>query len=345
VVARLGIDATSIAPNGKGISRVQLGTVTALRELGRHDLVVFARPDAPVADAVRVTTNPALAWEQRGLARASREHGLDAMLTWTERLPLAGGGRYLVWLFEPPTHRIRQNRAVGAGPYQRASDLITLALWRRSLRRAELVLTGSDATARALPPVGTPVRTLYPGLDPAFTPAAEERGGGPPYVLHLGSRDPRDDTPNALAAFALARERLPEGTVLRVPGGVDGPPAPGVEYLGRVSDSELVDLYRGAAVYLDTSLYEGFGYQVLEAMACATPVVATAVTSIPELAEGVALLCPPGSPEALADELVRVMTDAGLAADLRQRGLARARQFTWRRTAESLADAVDEVTS
>lgn len=343
-MARLGIDATSIAPDGKGISRVQLGTVTALRELDRHELVVFARPGAPVSDVVEVTTRPTLAWEQVGLARVSRTHRLDAMLTWTERLPLVGGGRYLVWLFEPPTHRIRQNRIARAGAYQVASDLVTRALWQRSLHRAELILTGSDATARSLPGVGTPVRTLYPGLDPRFAPAGEAPpAGAPPYVLHLGSRDPRDDTPTALAAFALARDRLPDGTRFRVAGGVDGPPAEAVDYLGRVTDHELVGLYRGAAAYLDTSLYEGFGYQVLEAMACGTPIVATAVTSIPELAEDAALLCPPGSPGALADALVRVSTDADVAADLRRRGLARARAFTWQRTAQALAEAVDEV--
>lgn len=342
-MTRLGIDATSIAPDGKGISRVQLGTVAALRDLGRHELVVFTRPEAPVSDAVHVLSRPALAWEQRGLPRASSDHRLDAMLTWTERLPLVGGGRYLVWLFEPPTHRIRQNRIAGAGAYQAASDLVTLALWRRSLRRAELVLTGSDATARALPRLGTPVRTLYPGLDPRFSPAASPPADSPPYVVHLGSRDPRDDTATALTAFELARSRLPTGIRLRVAGGIDGPPAASVEYLGRVSDTELVALYRGALAYVDTSLYEGFGYQVLEAMACATPVVATAVTSIPELAEGAALLCPPGSPGEVADALVRVATDADLAADLRRRGLARAGQFTWQRTAEALADAVDEV--
>lgn len=344
-MVRLGIDATSIAPHGKGISRVQLGTVTALRELGRHELVVFARPGAPVADTVQVTAKPALAWEQRGLPHASRAHRLDAMLTWTERLPLAGGGRYLVWLFEPPTHRIRQNRIARAGAYQTASDLITLALWRRSLRRAELVFTGSDATAHSLPRLGTPVRTLYPGLDPRFAPAAGPPAEHSPYVLHLGSSDPRDDTATALAAFGLARDRLPKGARLLVAGGIGGPPSPDVEYLGRVSDAELVELYRGAAAYLDSSLYEGFGYQVLEAMACGAPVVATAVTSIPELAEGAALLCPPSAPAALGDALVRVTTDAELAADLRERGLARARQFTWKRTAELLADAVDEVAS
>ena len=357
---RLGIDATSVAPEGKGISRVQRRTVEALAALGRHELVVFARHPGELPGAVAVSQRLALDWEQRGLRRAVREHGLDAMLTWTERLPLGAGGRYLVWLFEPPTHRIRQNRLARAGPYQRASDLVTLALWKRSLRRAALVLTGSQATADAIP---VPARPLYPGLDREFTPAAEppvrqsgpgEGGRGirevPPaeqargrYVFHIASADPRDDHATALAAFARARESVREEPRLLVAGGIRGPSGPGVEYLGRVSDEELVRLYRGAAAYLDTSLYEGFGFQVLEAMGCGAPVVATNVTSIPEIVGDAGLLGPAGAPVALGDLLARVLGDAELAETLRRRALERARGFTWERTARELADAVDGV--
>jgi glycosyltransferase involved in cell wall biosynthesis len=334
-MARLGIDATSVAPHGKGISRVQRRTVEALHALGRHELVVFARSPDELPGSVPVTLRPALAWEQIGLSRAVRRHGLDAMLTWTERLPLAGGGRFIVWLFEPPTHRIRQNRLAGAGAYQQASDLATLALWKRGLRRAALVLTGSRATAEA---IGMPARVLYPGRDPEFSPGPGRDGS---YVLHIGSNDPRDDTSTALDAFALAR--LPDPFRLLVAGGYRGSARERVVYLGRVSDGELVALYRGASAYLDTSLYEGFGFQVLEAMACGTPVVATRVTSIPEIVGDAGLLCPPGDADALAGALGRVLGEPALADRLRAGGLARAGEFSWDQTAAALDEAVEEV--
>lgn len=339
-MARLGIDATSVVPEGKGIARVQRRTVEALAALGRHELVVFARHPEELSRAVRVADCPALRWEQLGLPRAFREHRLEALLTWTERLPVRGGGHYVVWLFEPPTHRIRQNRLAGAGAYQRASDVVTRALWKRSIRRAALVLTGSNATRDEIRDVAPRARTLYPGLDAAFSPGPG--GGQSRYVLHIASSDPRDDTETALAAFAEARRRLGSDVGLLVAGGrqVEGE---GVVSLGRVSDAELVELYRGAAAYLDCSLYEGFGYQVLEAMACGAPVVATRVTSIPEIVGEAGLLCEPRSPRDLADALVRVLADEALAADLRRRGGERAAQFSWERTARDLADAVDEV--
>jgi glycosyltransferase involved in cell wall biosynthesis len=335
---RLGVDATSVAPDGKGIARVQRGTVEALARLGRHELVVFARhPEELSVPAVRVAPRLTLAWEQRGLARAVREHRLDVMLTWTERLPVVGGGRYAVWLFEPPTHRIAHNRAVGAPAWQRGSDLVTQALWRRSLRRAALVLTGSQATADAIP---VPALPLYPGLDPGFGPAPglsdvdvplQRRGDGE-YVLAILTNDPRDDPETVLAAARTA------GLPLRVAGGWRGPAQDGVEYLGRVSDDELLALYQGAAAYLDGSLYEGFGFQVLEAMACGTPVAATAVTSIPEITAGAAALAPPRSPGRLAEALLQVLAEPD---EWRARGLARAAEFTWERTARELSDALE----
>jgi glycosyltransferase involved in cell wall biosynthesis len=330
-VARLGVDATSVAPDGKGIARVQRHTVEALGRDGRHELVVFARhPGELVAPSHEVTWRPALAWEQLGLPRAYRRHRLDALLTWSERLPLRGGGRYLVWLFEPPTHRIETNRASGAGAYQGAADLVTAVLWRRSLRRAAVVFTGSDATRQALE---VRARTLYPGLDPRFSPGNNTPVQGR-YVFHIASGDPREDTAGALRAFADV------DVPVRVAGGWIGPPQRSVEYLGRVSDDELVDLYRGAAVYVDTSRYEGFGYQVLEAMACGTPVVATGGTSIPEIVGDAGIVCAPAE---LAGELRRLLDDEELAADMRRRGVERAAQFTWERVATTIADAVDEL--
>jgi glycosyltransferase involved in cell wall biosynthesis len=318
-VPRLGIDATSDVPGGKGIARVQRHTVEALRSLGRHELVVFSR-------ALR----PSIVREQ-AVPLAYRRQRLDAFLTWSERLPILGGGRYLVWLFEPPTHRIAANRATGAGAYQHGSDLVTRALWRRSLRRAAVVFTGSDATREAL---DVEARTLYPGLDPRFTPG--DRGGQPqtPYVLYIGSRDPREDTDAALRAFAQVDVEV------RVPGGWIGPAKERVHYLGRVSDDELVELYRGAAAYVDTSRYEGFGFQVLEAMACGAPVVATGGTSIPEIVGDAGIVCAPGD---LAEQLQRVLGDEALADDLRAKGLARASQFSWDGVARSIAEAVEEV--
>jgi glycosyltransferase involved in cell wall biosynthesis len=336
---RLAVDATAVEPAAKGIGRVAKGVTEALAAAGA-DVTALVRPGvALAAPSAAVRARPALYWEQVGLARAVRR--FDAVLTFTERLPVAPGGRFVVWLYELPARRIEQNR--GAGAYQRGSDAVTRVLWSRSLRRAWRVLAGSEATAHelraALP--GLDVRVVYPGLDPRFSPGS--RHGGERYVLHLGSTDPRDNTETVLRAFALARARLREPARLLVAGGASGPVAQAVEFRGRVSDDELVGLYRGAAVYIDATLYEGFGYQPLEAMACGAPVVASSsTTSTPEVVGDAAVLADPRDAAALADALVRVLEEPGLADVLCRRGVERAAQFTWRRTVDALLDAIGD---
>jgi len=147
-----------------------------------------------------------------------------------------------------------------------------------------------------------------------------------------------------LDAFA----RLETGAELLVGGGLGALEArlraragERVSFLGRVSDEELVRLYRGAAAYVDATLYEGFGYQVLEAMACGAPVVGSALTSIPEVVGDAGLLCDPRDPAAIAAALRRVLEEPGLAEGMRERGFAQAARFTWERTAEAFVGVID----
>jgi glycosyltransferase involved in cell wall biosynthesis len=102
-----------------------------------------------------------------------------------------------------------------------------------------------------------------------------------------------------------------------------------VRFLGYMPEETLAVMYRLAAVFVFPSLYEGFGLPPLEAMASGTPVVTSNVSSLPEVAGDAAVLVDPYDPEAIADGIYRVLTDEGLRHDLRQKGLNRARQFSW----------------
>ncbi|HEY8028037.1 MAG TPA: glycosyltransferase family 1 protein [Gaiellaceae bacterium] len=332
-MARIGFDGLMISPNGKGHARSERHAAEALAARGEHEVVVFVRErvDVEGAETVRVGERLTIDWELRGMARAASRHGLDAFVSLSERLPLAGGPPVVVWLFESPLHRIRANRVSGAPLRHRASDAVTAALWRRSLRRAAHVAFGSRATrdevTADVPLASTSV--VLPGLSPGFSPGpATDRGT---YAFHLGSSDPRDNTAVAVEACLRA------GVRLLVAGGWSGD---GAEALGRVTDDELVDLYRAATVFVDPTRYEGFGYGVLEAMACGTPVVASRVTSIPEVVGEAGLLCDPDSAEEFAAAIGQVVEDAALRVRLRDAGLARAGVFTWAETAAGLSDAI-----
>ena len=104
---------------------------------------------------------------------------------------------------------------------------------------------------------------------------------------------------------------------------------------GYIPQDDLPAVYSRATAFIYPSLYEGFGLPVLEAMACGTPVITSNVSSMPEVAGDAGMLVPPQDVEALAGAIQRLLGDAELRQDLSRRGMARAREFTWRRAAEA----------
>jgi glycosyltransferase involved in cell wall biosynthesis len=116
-----------------------------------------------------------------------------------------------------------------------------------------------------------------------------------------------------------------------------------VRFFGFVADQTLAILYRLAGVFVFPSLYEGFGLPPLEAMASGTPVVTSNVSSLPEVVGDAALLIDPYEPEAIAHAMRRVLTEPALRDDLRAKGLARAREFSWDRSVRRVREIYDEV--
>ena len=270
----------------------------------------------------RVTMRPTLAWEQVGLARAARE--VDVLLTWTERLPVVGSGRFVVWLFEPPTHRVEQNRRVGARAWQRGSDAVTSALWKRSLRRARVVLTGSQATADAIAEVA-PARPLYPGSTRASSRAARRTDSRAPRRLRRSSgrlrhgrrRGTRGGTRARPGRGRLAaRPRVGRRARARATG---GPVCSSTRASTRASATRCSRRWRAGRPSSRRTRRRS-------RRSSATPgCSARRATSTRS----------PRRSGVLRDE-------EGLAAELTWRGLARAAEFTWERTARELAAAVEE---
>jgi glycosyltransferase involved in cell wall biosynthesis len=174
---------------------------------------------------------------------------------------------------------------------------------------------------------------------------------GAPYVLSMGNTKAHKDLPTLLRAFATVVPPHPElrlilagldrpGYAREVLG--DDPAADRVAFTGPLDDGALRALYAGAAVFAFPSRFEGFGLPPLEAMALGAPVVCTTAASLPEVVGDAALLFDPGDAATLAGLLSRVLDDADLAADLRARGLVRARRLTWDATAERTIEVYRE---
>jgi glycosyltransferase involved in cell wall biosynthesis len=113
--------------------------------------------------------------------------------------------------------------------------------------------------------------------------------------------------------------------------------------VGFVATADLPLLFGAADVFAFPSLYEGFGLPPLEAMASGTPVVTSNVSSLPEVAGDAAILVDPYIPQAIADGIYQVLTDESLRRSLRQKGLARAAQFSWEQSVQRVRAIYGEV--
>jgi glycosyltransferase involved in cell wall biosynthesis len=224
----------------------------------------------------------------------------------------------------------------------------------RTVRRAHTVLavseyTKSDVIRRyRLPPERVVV--AYPAPDPMFGPLADETrlavvrqryNAGQQFMLFVGALKPNKNVKTLVEAYVRLRRSggVQHRLVLVGPAGIleydifaparDAGLATDLVATGYVPDEDLVALYNAADLFVQPSLFEGFGLPSLEAMACGTPVITSNTSAIPEVVGDAAVLVDPLDVEALAGAMARVLTDAELRRDLSARGLQRAALFNW----------------
>jgi glycosyltransferase involved in cell wall biosynthesis len=224
-------------------------------------------------------------------------------------------------------------------------------------READLVVVPSQATLDDCLAAGIErerLRLVPWGVDLVrATPDDVERtrrrlGLDRPYVLWIGTLEPRKNLRNLLAAFAKVETDAvlvlagPEGWKEDVRGLIE-PMRERVVTLGYLPHEQLPPLYAGAAVFCYPSIREGFGLPILEAMSQGTAVVTAAGSSTAEVGGEAALLVDPHRPDDIAQALTRVLDDRALAVSLAEAGLRRASTYTWERCARSLADVYREL--
>lgn len=248
-------------------------------------------------------------------------------------------------------------------------DIVFDNLARRGLRRFRSVIASSKSTCqelvRYLDYPSERLHVVYLGVDhDLFQPSSvaddfharyhldpEAR-----YLLYVGSEDRRKNLHRLIKAFASLASSFPEVQLLKVGAArftrerdklsrsikecaLEGR----VRFLDQVPDNDLVAFYNLAEAFVFPSLYEGFGLPVLEAMACGTPVIVSKAASLPEVAGDAAILVDPYDEINIAGAILRVLSDSEQAKALGQKGLQRARMFTWERTARQVIDIYSRV--
>ncbi|HLF28108.1 MAG TPA: glycosyltransferase family 1 protein [Anaerolineae bacterium] len=237
----------------------------------------------------------------------------------------------------------------------------------RIARQASAIITVSHSARQDIlqvlhaPP--EKVHVVYEAAAPEFhviqdTPELDrvqrKYGLHDPFILCVGTIQPRKNLGRLVEAFAqVRRQGRREQLVLAGQFGwkyagllqqiEELGVSDAVRLTGYVPDADLPALYNLARVVAFPSLYEGFGLPVIEGMACGVPVITSNRSSMAELGSGAALLVDSMQPEALADGLSRLLSDATLRAELREAGLARAAEFSWARAAEETAKVYERV--
>ena len=229
----------------------------------------------------------------------------------------------------------------------------------RSLSRADVVIAVSNNTARDLEDLfGVPpsmIEVVPHGVSSRFRPLDSEDLAiaraklklPERFILFVGTIEPRKNLGTLLEAWAMLSDR-PDLVIV----GAWGWRYERIkEQLGRLGDrvhhvegidpAELPAVYNLARVLAHPAWYEGFGFPPLEAMACGTPVVVSDRSSLPELVGDAGLVAAADDPEAWRGALEKVISDADLAASLKRRGILRAAQFSWPRSAGLTWRAVD----
>lgn len=363
---RIGIDFTAAAGQRAGIGRFTRELVKAILEIDRENHYVLIKAsdgqaDLPPYENLSIYTLPfshrmaTVLWHRLGVplpldlltGQFDVYHATDFVLP-----PLRRGKTLLT------IHDLSFLTHLECAHPKVARYLARVV--PRSLRRATLVHANSENTRRDLIELlgiaPERIEVVYEGVTTGFTRVTDEVHLNRvrskyrlerPFILSVGTLEPRKNHARLVQAHSLLKERgLPHDLliaggkgwlyddVLTLPAKLGL--ADSVRFLSYVPDDDLPALISLADAFAYPSIYEGFGLPPLEAMACGTPVVASNVSSLPEVLGNAALLVDPKDAPSLAEALYRAVTDETLRYEMAEKGLQQAAKFTWRAVAENI---------
>jgi glycosyltransferase involved in cell wall biosynthesis len=361
-LVRVALDGMALRRQGRGVTRVLQQVFPLLVADPRLDCIILTtREGREILDMgssvcfheVPQTTQSA--WEQFGLPWHARQVRADAIYSHAECGPL-WGPPLLLHIPEDPFIRWQDINADSLRERVRRGYQRTTI--RRGLHHASVLATSSSACQSALRnrfgPDLSKIAVVPLGVDTElFHPnSAAIRDDG---IFHLSSTEARDMSTVVVRAYARALSLTPDLPDLLIAGELGGQRERicdvarecGVDrrlhLLGRISDEALRQRYASAALCVQPSLYEGFGLQPLEALACGAPLVVFPEPAVEEVVGEAAIITRDRNETSLAECIARLWSDKSQRANLRENGRRRATFFSWVRTARLLADLLVEM--
>jgi glycosyltransferase involved in cell wall biosynthesis len=345
---RIAFDVSPLSHPLAGIGNYIRGSLFGLAEAagGRHEIVAFA-PTSPrgmrsipaalagIPVELRLRVLPyshafRMAWSRRARPPVERFLGPVDVLHFSD------------WMYPPQAHGVRATTIHDLVPL-RFPQLVTPRTremhgekYANAARTCTVLFANSAYTAaEVVELLGVPAERVHvarPGLRAGLTPEGPGADVAAPYVLGLGTLEPRKNLARLVEAWRLLGGDL--GLVLAGGEGWDESPEladPRIVKLGYVSDEEVARLFRGASAFVYPSLFEGFGMPIVEAMACGTPVVASSHPSLDEACGDAAVRVDPVDPAAIAAGIEQAFARGD---ELVPKGLAHASRFSWRSVGE-----------
>lgn len=353
---KIGIDARNLVPSLSGIGRYVLEMSRVLGELGHCPVLYLPEPPQQIVPDI-----------PGSIVRVGNFYGPWRRMLWSATYLPHLANEDSVDVFWGPSHRL----PTGLDPiiptvltihdlvWRKASQTMRWQTWlgervfmRNALIRADAIVADSNATAddveEFLPSVRHRVNVIYPGLTQLSPKDVETTGPSERYALFVGTLEPRKNLRRILEAFSSLPQAVSANIKLVIAGGqgwrmgnlcdliMQLGLSEKVVLEGHVSNSRLATLYASAEFLLMPSLYEGFGFPIIEAQSFGIPVITSNISSMPEVAGDGAILVNPTSVEEIRNAIQTLATQADVIGQLGVKARQNAERFTWKQSADQL---------
>ena len=374
---KIGIEGQRLyRPKKHGMDMVALELIKNLQRIDtQNEYVVFVKPDedntcipqAPNFKIVELGGGPYPTWEQFALPRAAKKEGCDMLHCtsntgpiWT-KMPLITILHDIIYL-----ESVSIFKKAGTW-YQKIGNMYRRWVVPPVVKKSKRVSTVSNFEKNRIKNfmgLGDNLVAIYNGVGTHFQKiedanvlkAAKEKYQLPDkFLFFLGNTDPKKNTPNVLKAFADFNAASPvkyklvmldydENALQKILADIGHPEIRKDIYLtGYVVNTDMPAIINQCEVFLYPSLRESFGIPILEGMACGVPVITSNTSSMPEIAGDAAEIVDPYKPEEITAAIVKILADDKLKKELAEKGIERAKKFSWENMAREYLKLYEEV--